>query len=80
MNQSPDTYQVMRVITYARLQHGITLDDMAQRIEQRGHRITTYEYKAIENGLTKRVPLDLVIILARILDLSANDLFHEVLP
>lgn len=76
-NQSKDTRAVMTVLSFHRQKWAITYRRMAEFIENEGYRITGDEYRACEQGLTKRVPLDVVIYAARVLGIEPDVLFIE---
>lgn len=69
-NQSAGTAAIMAIISEARARNGLTFSDMATLIESEyEYRITPDEYRACEQGFTKRVPLDVVIYAGTILHL-----------
>lgn len=77
-NQSFHTRYVVLELQKARLASGYTWADMAYHLEHGHHyRITPDEYRAIEQGLTKRVPLDVLLYAASILNRDATDLLSR---
>lgn len=79
-NSSDETADVMARLRDARLARGYTWHAVASMIESEyGYRITEDQYRACEQGLTRKVPLDVVIYAARVLDLEGPDVFGGIL-
>lgn len=77
-NQSFHTRYVVLELQKVRLAAGYTWADMAYHLEHGHHyRITADEYRAIEQGLTKRVPLDVILYGCEITNTNPVDLLHH---
>ncbi len=56
-----------------------TKEDVAEYIEQTfGYRITADEYRAIEQGLTKRPPLQVILYFAHMFQVPAHVMFAQL--
>lgn len=79
-NSSDQTAQVMEALTRGRCARGYSRSDLAAEIESTyGYRITEDQYRACEQGLTRKVPLDVILYAAKILDLDAAMIFGDVI-
>lgn len=79
-NSSDVTAQVMQALITGRCARGYSRAELAAMIEQTyGYRITEDQYRACEQGLTRKVPLDVVIYAAKILDLDSAMIFGDVI-
>lgn len=79
-NSSDVTADVMSKITTGRCARGYSRAELASMIEtEYGYRITEDQYRACEQGLTRKVPLDVIIYAAKILDLDSAYVFGDVI-
>lgn len=73
--QPRHTANAMTVIANARQSQGLEYFQMAEKLEARGVTITESEYRTAEQGINKHVPFEVVAESARILGVSAGELF-----
>jgi hypothetical protein len=66
--------RVTQLMSQYRSQHGMSHDQLATEITKMGYSISRDQYRAIEQGMTRKVPYEVILYSAIILGIPANDL------
>lgn len=78
--QPDTTARIMDVIRNARANQGIGMEALTDQITARYPEfpVTYFQYRAMENGQTKDVPVHVILSAAVILGIPAHELFPEL--
>lgn len=71
-----DSERLTRLLFHYRLQSNDSYESVAAAVTNRGYPITRDQYRAIEQGLTRKIPFDVAIGAATYLGIPA----HELIP
>jgi hypothetical protein len=80
----PDVYQgaPVRLMTEcladARKEQGLSFDQVADAITAMGHPITRDQYRAIEQGMTRKVPIEVILYAAIHMQVPGRSLFPQL--
>lgn len=72
------TRETMTKVQAFRMMRGMKPDELVNQIVASGYAVTLNQYMACEDGRTQRVPLDLVITAAMILEIPSATLFPQL--
>lgn len=75
--QTPETAYAMQVLADARRAAGFEYTDMSVELMQRGVPITPAAYRTCEQGITRDVSFDLILVASTVLDVNFLDLLED---
>lgn len=79
-SQPPETARIMEVIRKYRAEQALGIEELTLKITNKypDFPVTFFEYRAMERGQTKNVPVHIVLAAATLLGIPAHELFPEL--